>query len=34
MGIQILEGDCREVLKTLPEQSVNCIVTSLFSEVV
>lgn len=26
--IQILQGDCREVLRTLPEESVQCIVTS------
>jgi DNA modification methylase len=26
--IEIIEGDCREVLKELPDQSVNCIVTS------
>ena len=28
MGVQILQGDCRDVLKTLPDQSVNCCVTS------
>ncbi len=28
MSLQILTGDCREVLKTLPEQSVNCCVCS------
>lgn len=28
MSVQILSGDCRDVLKTLPDQSVNCIVTS------
>lgn len=28
MGIQILTGDCRDVLKTLPDKSVNCCVTS------
>ena len=28
MTIEIIEGDCREVLKELPDQSVNCIVTS------
>lgn len=28
MTVRILQGDCREVLKTLPEASVNCIVTS------
>ena len=26
--LRILTGDCREVLKTLPEQSINCCVTS------
>jgi len=26
--IEIIEGDCRDVLKELPDQSVNCIVTS------
>lgn len=26
--VELIEGDCREVLATLPEQSVNCIVTS------
>ncbi|HOR08354.1 MAG TPA: DNA methyltransferase, partial [Candidatus Fermentibacter daniensis] len=26
--IQILQGDCREVLKTLPDCSVHCCVTS------
>jgi len=26
--IQTLQGDCREVLKTLPAESVNCVVTS------
>lgn len=26
--VQILTGDCREVLKTLPDESVNCVVTS------
>jgi DNA modification methylase len=25
---KILQGDCREVLKTLPEESINCVVTS------
>ncbi len=28
MSVQILNGDCRDVLKTLPDQSVNCVVTS------
>lgn len=27
-GITILEGDCRETLRTLPENSVHCCVTS------
>lgn len=27
-GIQILQGDCRETLKTLPDNSVHCCVTS------
>ncbi len=28
MTVQILKGDCRNVLKTLPDQSVHCVVTS------
>lgn len=28
MTVTILVGDCRDVLKTLPEQSVHCVVTS------
>ncbi len=28
MSIRILHGDCRDVLPTLPDGSVNCIVTS------
>lgn len=28
MSVRILTGDCRQVLATLPDQSVNCIVTS------
>jgi DNA modification methylase len=28
MSVRILEGDCREVLRTLPAASVHCIVTS------
>lgn len=28
MTVRILQGDCREVLKTLPDESVNCVVTS------
>lgn len=28
MTVQVLQGDCREVLKTLPDQSVHCAVTS------
>lgn len=28
MTVQILTGDCREVLKTLPDSSVHCVVTS------
>lgn len=28
MPIQILKGDCREVLRTLPDESVHCVVTS------
>ena len=28
MSVKILEGDCREMLKTLADQSVNCCVTS------
>lgn len=27
-SVEILVGDCRDVLKTLPDESVNCIVTS------
>lgn len=26
--ITVLEGDCRDVLKTLPDGSVHCVVTS------
>jgi DNA modification methylase len=28
MTVRILQGDCRQVLKTLPDESVHCIVTS------
>jgi len=28
LNIEILQGDCRNVLKTLPANSVNCCVTS------
>lgn len=28
MTVQIIQGDCRDVLKTIPEESANCIVTS------
>jgi DNA modification methylase len=28
MSVRILEGDCRAVLKTLPDQLVHCVVTS------
>lgn len=28
MAVQILVGDCRERLAELPDQSVNCCVTS------
>lgn len=28
MTVRILKGDCREVLHTLPEESVHCVVTS------
>ncbi len=28
MTIEMIEGDCRDVLKELPDRSVNCIVTS------
>lgn len=28
MGVQILQGDCRDVLRTLADQSVHCCVTS------
>jgi DNA modification methylase len=28
MSVEILQGDCRETLKTLPDASVNCCVTS------
>jgi len=28
MTVRILKGDCREMLKTLPDESVHCVVTS------
>jgi DNA modification methylase len=28
MTVRILQGDCRDVLKTLPDRSVHCVVTS------
>ncbi len=28
MTVQILKGDCRDVLRTLPDKSVHCVVTS------
>lgn len=28
MTVRILQGDCREVLKSLPDESVHCVVTS------
>lgn len=28
MTVRILQGDCRDVLRTLPEKSVHCVVTS------
>lgn len=28
MTVRILQGDCRDVLRTLPDQSVHCVVTS------
>lgn len=28
MSVRILQGDCRDVLKTLPDRSVHCVVTS------
>lgn len=28
MTVQIMQGDCREVLRTLPAESVHCVVTS------
>ena len=28
MGIRLLQGDCRDVLPTLPSESVHCVVTS------
>lgn len=28
MGVKVLHGDCREVLKTLHDESVHCVVTS------
>lgn len=28
MTVRIIQGDCREVLKTLPDESVHCVVTS------
>ena len=27
-NVQILVGDCRETLRTLPDNSVHCVVTS------
>jgi hypothetical protein len=27
MTVRILQGDCRDVLKTLPDESVHCVVT-------
>jgi len=27
MSVEILHGDCRKTLKTLPDASVNCCVT-------
>lgn len=28
MSVRIITGDCRDVLKTLPDESVHCVVTS------
>ena len=28
MSVRIIQGDCRDVLKTLPDESVHCVVTS------
>src|SRR5690349_24299843 len=28
MSVRILEGDCRDMLRTLPGESVHCVVTS------
>lgn len=28
MTVEIIVGDCRDVLKRLPDQSVHCVVTS------
>jgi DNA modification methylase len=28
MAVKILKGDCREILRSLPDESVNCVVTS------
>jgi DNA modification methylase len=28
MGVQIITGDCRDVLRTMPDESVHCVVTS------
>ena len=28
MTVRILKGDCREVLRSLPDESVHCVVTS------
>ena len=28
MSVRILQGDCREMLRTLPDESVHCVVTS------
>jgi len=28
VSVTILRGDCRDVLRTLPDESVHCVVTS------
>ena len=28
MSVSVLHGDCRDVLRTLPDESVHCVVTS------
>jgi DNA modification methylase len=28
MGVKVLQGDCREMIKTIADESVHCVVTS------